>query len=543
MKSTLKFTTCSLLMVLLALSTHTSIAAETAQRTPQRDPFDETVVLAPYMEAAIPRPAQQAVVAEKLARLAQKTGRKPNVLILLVDDLGWGDVGAFGGGVAIGAPTPQIDAMASAGLKLTSAYSQPTCTPTRAAMMTGRLPFRSGLTRPILSGEQPSVNPWAAEVTAASLLSAAGYRTAHSGKWHLGEIDGARPHQVGYDEYLGIMGAVSEYSQGIDANLYPNLVNKPERLARFHHMVTSAVTRAKKGGSVEVVKELKTTEDLGEIDQQFADYSADFIRRTVADKKPFYLFHSFSRVHNDNYPAKGYRGKSPAAYPYKDAVVEVDDIVGRLMRVLKDTGQLDNTLVVFASDNGPNEDTYPDAGHTPFRGGKGTTWEGGVRTPMIAYWPGMIKPGRQSDGLFDLSDIFNTSLAVAGVGASIPTTRFIDGIDQSGFLLADEGQSARQTVFMYTERTLAAVRWQEFKVHFKVFQTNHSRQNIDESTLQSVGMSPWVYNLYMDPKEQVSSGHRYFEWGLPRILGFVNRHIDSVRRYPPKDIGLGVAAK
>ena len=284
--------------------------------------------------------------------------------------MGWGDVGVYGGGASVGAPTPHIDRLAHEGLKLTSFYAQSLCTPSRAALMTGRLPPRSGLTRPLLTGENPKVNPWADEDTAAKLLSAAGYRTALAGKWHLGEMDGTHPHQVGYDEYFGFLSVVSEMSQVIDGRIYPDLVYKPERMAAVRQLVLPELTAGEKGTPTRVVKELKTIEDLGLLDQQFADFSDEFIRRCAKQAEPFYLVHSFSRLHNDNYPAPGYAGKSPAAHPYKDAVVEVDDIVGRLMQSLKDTGQLENTFVFFTSDNGANEDVWPDAGFHPWRGGK-----------------------------------------------------------------------------------------------------------------------------------------------------------------------------
>jgi arylsulfatase len=506
----------------------------------QKDPFDETVRVADHLEPAIPRPQQAATAAAKLAALRARTGRAPNVLIFLVDDMGWGDVGAYGGGVAVGAPTPNIDRLARGGLKLTSFYAQSLCTPSRAALMTGRMPPRSGLTRPLLTGENPKVNPWADEDTTAKLLSAAGYRTALAGKWHLGEMEGTHPHQVGYDEYLGILSVASEMSQAIDRNLYPDLVNKPERMAALRKMVLPEVTAGEKGTPTRVVTEIKTTEELGKIDQTFADFSDGFIRRSVTQTKPFYLLHSFSRLHNDNYPAPGYAGKSPAGFPYKDAVMEVDDIVGRLMKTLQDTGQLENTLVFFTSDNGANEDVWPDGGFQPWRGGKGTTWEGGVRVPGIAYWPGMIAAGRESDGLFDITDLFNTSLALAGESKRISTARYIDGIDQSSFLLADEGESCRQTVFFYSDTSLTAMRWKEYKVHLKVFQTDAARQNIDESTLVATGTTPWVFNLYTDPKEQRSSGHRYFEWGLPRVAGFMKAHAMTYAKYPMKDLGLDV---
>jgi arylsulfatase len=209
------------------------------------------------------------------------------------------------------------------------------------------------------------------------------------------------------------------------------------------------------------------------------------------------------------------------------------------MQTLKDTGQLENTLVFFTSDNGANEDVWPDSGNQPWRGGKGTTWEGGVRIPGIAYWPGMIRPGRSSDGLFDQMDMFNTSLVVAGEAGRISKNRYIDGVDQSGFLLADDGESARQTVFMYNATTLTAARWMEYKVHVKVFQTTIARKNIDESSLLPVSV-PWVYNLYTDPKKRISTGHRYFEWGLPQVVQQIARHQATFAKYPAKDIGLGV---
>ena len=169
----------------------------------------------------------------------------------------------------------------------------------------------------------------------------------------------------------------------------------------------------------------------------------------------------------------------------------------------------------------------------------GTTWEGGGRVPGIAYWPGMIAPGRDSDGLFDIMDLFCTSLAIAGEKERISSERYIDGVDQAGFLLDDHGESARQVVFFYSETTLTAVRWLEYKIHLRVFQTA-DRRNIDESTLLTTGTAPWVYNLYMDPKEQQSTGHRFFEWGLPRVVGFVRSHAATYAKYPMKDLGLKV---
>lgn len=524
---------------IFVIATGLVIATAPARAQEPGNVFNPTVQVEPYLEPHIPRPEQEIAAAEKLAALEEQTGRKPNILLLLVDDMGWGDPGVYGGGIAVGAPTPEMDRLAREGLRLTSAYSEPTCTPTRAAILTGRKPTRSGLTRPTLSGENPTANPWEIEASLPGLLSDAGYRTALAGKWHLGEAEGSRPHEAGFDEYYGILSVTSDISQQLDERLYPDLVLRPERLSALKEIAEAAITQGIKGHPMEVVEEITGTDQLGQMDQKFADFSEDFIRRAAADGVPFFLEHSFARLHNDNFPAEGYAGKSPAGFPYKDAVLEVDDIVARLIGVLEDTGQLENTFVFLTSDNGANEDLYPDNGFQPWRGGKGTTWEGGVRVPGIAYWPGMIGAGRESDGLFDLTDFFNTSLAMAGAVETIPDARYIDGIDQSSFFLADDGQSRRDAVFMYSENNLMAIRWMEYKVHFKVMHQHAPRRNLDQTTVSDVGMSPWVYNLYVDPKEQASSGHSRFEWGMPQVLQRAQRHLATFVDYPSTDIGLG----
>ena len=503
------------------------------------DGFFQAEKTADYLEPAIPRPEQEETVAEKLAALEARTGRRPNIIILVVDDLGYGDFGCYGGGEAVGSPTPNVDRLAREGLRLTSAYSQPTCTPTRAALMTGRLPCRTGLIRPILAGDPITVNPWSGEVTAARLLSDNGYRTALSGKWHLGEGKGMKPHEVGYDEFYGFLGVVSDYTSYMDARKYGPLMYKPERLAVYHALgATEYVVEARKGGEMKNVKPLATAEDVSKCDQEFAAWSAEFIKRAAADGKPFYLVHAFSKVHKDNWPSKAFEGKSPAATPYRDSVVEVDDIVGRLMKVVEEAGQRDNTFIFVTSDNGPNEDTYPDCGYTPFRAGKGTTWDGGVRTPGIAYWPGMIKAGRVSDGLFDLMDLFNTSLGVAGIAGEIPSGRYVDGVDQTSFLLADDGETRREAVYMWSEYDLMALRCAEFKGHLKIMTLGRPMGGVSEVTVSDVGLSPWVYNLYVDPKEQFSVGVDYLEWALPILTREGLRHAATFGKYPVKVVGL-----
>jgi len=506
----------------------------------EKSVFDDSVVEKENLEPAIPRPEQEKVAAAKLKELEAKQGKKPNVLIFLVDDMGWGDPGCYGGGTAIGAPTPHINKLANEGLRLTSMYSQPTCTSSRAALRTGRLPVRSGLVRPILTGDSITQNPWEIEVSQGKLLSAAGYRTALIGKWHVGEAEGMLPHEVGFDYFYGLPSVQSDFTQFLVERQYADMLTNPELAKKAKTLRPEGLIRGVKGGKREVAYPIENLEELSMIDQVLRDESVKFLNETIDSGKPFYLIHSFSKIHNDNYPAPKYKGASPAAMPVRDAMVEVDDITGELMDLLEKKGVLENTFVFFTSDNGANEDTWPDSGYHPWRGGKGTTWEGGVRVPGIAYWKGMIKPGQINNGLMELTDLYMTSLRLGGVMDKLPDNLYFDGIDQTAFLLADNGKSRRQVVYMWNRTDFCALRWLDYKIHFKVFNTVVPRRNIDASVLQDIGTSPWVFNLNMDPKEMSSSGHQFFEWGTPQAIKFMKAHMATMKKYPNTDVGLGL---
>ncbi len=491
------------------------------------------------MEPALSRPEQERAVSQKLAALRARTSRAPNIVWLLADDMGYGDPGAFGGGALIGAATPNIDRLAREGLKLTSTYAQATCTPTRSAILTGRLPVRTGLTRPILAGDKLTKNPWADEVSLPTLLSAAGYTTVLAGKWHVGEAKGMRPHDVGFDEYYGYYGAQKEISQAVYKLRYPDLVLNPERLEMLRRTgASNALIHGKKGGQTREVSHVTSIEDMAEADRLIKEFSVARIKELAASGKPFFLEHAFMKVHADNFASKAFEGKSASKYPYKDAVVEVDAYVGEIVAALDKAGVLENTLIFFTSDNGPQRDSWPDTGYTPFRGAKASAWEGGVRVPGIAYWKGMIAPGRESDELFDLMDLFNTSLALAGATASIPTDRYIDGIDQTSFLLAADGRSRREKVYVWIEKDLMAMRMYEYKIHVKVVTPQAQWLDIDMTTVADVGLAPWLFNLYIDPKEEYPVGHRMNAF-LASMAAELKGHAATFKKFPPKDIGLG----
>jgi arylsulfatase len=491
------------------------------------------------MEPALVHQDQAASAQQRLDALMAKTGKRPNIVWFVVDDMGYGDPGVYGGGAAVGAATPNMDRLAREGLMLTSAYAQPTCTPTRSAILTGRLPVRTGLTRPILAGDKLTKNLWTDETSLPKILGASGYKTVLSGKWHVGEAVGMRPHDVGFDEFYGFYEAEKEISQGIDKRRYPDLVLNPERLEMLRKTGSSdALVHGWKGGRTEEVEKIDSIEKMAEGDRMLRDFSLQKIAELSKGKEPFYLEHCFMKVHADNFASREFEGKSGSKYPYKDDVMEVDAYIGDIVKALNDAGVLDNTFIFVTSDNGPQLDSWPDTGYTPFRGGKASTWEGGVRVPGIAYWHGMIKPGRQSDDLFDLMDLFNTSLHFAGAQSKIPTDRYIDGIDQTSFLLADNGQSNREKVYMWSEHDFMAMRMYEYKIHIKVVETHAQWLGIDMSTISQVGIAPWLFNLYIDPKEEYPVGHRMNAF-LASMAAEMKAHAATFKKYPPKDIGLG----
>jgi len=393
---------------------------------------------------------------------------------------------------------------------------------------------RSGLLRPALLNDPADISQ---EILAAKLLSDAGYRTALSGKWHLGEKDGSRPWQVGFDEFYGFLSVVNAYQEEHPTS--PDVANDPELLAQLHSIPGDRhVWQATKEKGGRPVQEINW-ENSRDLDQQFAAFSEDFIRRAVKDGKPFYLSHNFSKVHFFNNPSKAFVGKSATKDVYRDSVIEVDSIVGKLTKLLEELKIADNTLVFFTSDNGPEEDSFPDSGFTPFRGAKGMTTEGGMRVPGIFWWPGMIKPGRVSDGLFDLTDMFNTSLSLAGIDAAqaIPADRYIDGIDQTSFILADDGESAREAIYYYNMDMFVGVRWRYYKLAVTEYQVGagdvRAFGGLDNVTLLTAE-NGFMYNLYLDPRERksilIERG-----WAPSYALGpLMAVHGATMRKYPPK---------
>ena len=514
---------------------------------PTGSPLNRARRFATNREPAIPRLEQDQAAADKLSALQDAQGSQPNILWIIVDDMGYGDPGCYGGGIAVGSATPNMDKYAREGLRLTSCYSQQTCTPTRSAILTGRLPVRTGLTRPILAGDSITVNPWDGEACLAKVLSQAGYKTVLTGKWHCGEMEGMRPHEVGFDEYYGYYAAQKEISQGVDARRYPDLVNDSEKFAAFEELgIGRDLVYGVKGmPEPQVISTVKSTDDMGRADQVLADWTVAKIaelavKENGVQKKPFFLEHCFMKVHCDNFDNPDLGALSASKYPYRNAIAEVDLHIGAIMEALDDAGVLENTFVFITSDNGPQMDAWPDAGYTPFRGAKGTTFEGGVRIPGIAYWKGTISPGRESDDVFDLMDLYNTAVNLADAQDemnALTQRMYIDGVDQTSFLVCDDGLSKRDCVYFWWQYELMGVRLREYKQHIKVVLPQSTHKHIDLSLVHDVGLAPWLFNLYIDPKEKMSVGHRRNAW-LASMGQELKAHTATFATYPAKDVGL-----
>ena len=511
-----------------------SVSVNPQQRLQEAEPFDplvaQTVQIAANMEPVIPHDDQAAAAQKKLAALEKKTGKKPNILIYLMDNVGYGDVGINGGGLLAGVPTPNIDRLGQEGLHLLSAYSQPSCTPTRVTLLTGRLPMRTGALHPGFAG-QPGVLE--DETTIAEVLSDAGYVTQAIGKWHWAKT-GIAAAERRLRRLLWLSGLVRSVYRLARRNTLPEWVLSPERQAfaqaeEFDHYLVHAT----KGKEVEDLEEL-TIDVISECDDKFATYSEDFIKKMADSDKPFFLYHCTRGAHVKNYPSAKFKGKSPAKYPYKDCIVEMDDILGLVVKALDDTEQLENTLIFVLSDNGPMMEPWPDARYTPFRGGIGTTWEGGVRVPGIVYWKGMIKPGQVSDQLFDLADLFTTSAALAGVDYQPPETEYLDGIDQTSFLLADVGQSNRKYEYFWLGQTMSGLRVAEYKFMLAGMSWDEPDVvNGEFATVQETYSTPKLFNLYLDPKERYSFFNR--QTFLDNLFSDpLNKHVTTFQDYPGK---------
>lgn len=429
----------------------------------------------------------------------------PNIVLIVADNLGWGELGCYGGGALRGAPTPRIDKLASEGLLLQNFNVESDCVPTRSALMSGRHPIRTGCLQSVPPGLPQGLTRW--EVTLPQLLSAQGYATAHFGKWHLGDVPGRFPSDRGFDEWYGIPRTTDESQFTSSVGFDPSVVDLPWIMEG-------------KAGSPSTNVKVYDLEARRGIDETLVERSVSFMERALEQRKPFFLYLPLVHLHFPTLPHPDFAGRTGAG-DFADSMVEMDHRVGQIVDYVDAMGIAENTLLIFCSDNGPEFRTPYRGTAGPWRGTYHTAMEGSLRVPCMVRWPGRVAAGQVSNEIVHVTDLFST-LASLG-GASVPTDRPIDGVDQTRFFLGEQAKSLREGFPFYIKGELRAVKWRDWKLHFYWEpEVNEGKGKLE---------SPYLFNLTRDPKEETDVCISN-TWVLGPMLKLVREFQLSCQRYP-----------
>ena len=483
------------------------------------------------------------------------TAKKPNILLIVSDDTGWGDLGTYMGGQRRGMATPNLDEMAKEGMTFTNFYGQPSCTPGRAAIQTGRIPNRSGMTTVAFQGQGGGLPH--AEWTLASVLKQGGYKTYFTGKWHLGEADYSLPNAQGYD--------VMKYAFLYHLNAYTYADPKwfPAMSPELREMFKKVTKGALSGNAGETPKqdfsvngEYVNTPEKGVVGIPFLDEyvekaTMEFLEDAAKNPgQPFFINVNFMKNHQPNLPAPEFIGKSAAKSKYADSVVELDTRIGQVLKKLDDLGLAENTVVFYTVDNGAWQDVYPDAGYTPFRGTKGTVREGGNLVPSMVRWPGKVPADSKSDDITGGLDLMATFASIAGV--PLPTKDrdgqpiIFDSFDMTP-VWTGKGEDPRKSWFYFTENELTpgALRVGAFKYVFNLrgddgaatgalaVDTNQGWKGPEKY----VATVPQVFDLYADPQERYDIFMTTFTestWAMVPANEAVQALMKTYIEYPPR---------
>jgi len=463
---------------------------------------------------------------------AQTAGKKPNILVIMGDDVGWFNIGAYHQGIMSG-KTPNLDKLASQGMRFTDYYAEASCTAGRANFITGELPIRTGLTTVGQAGADVGLPDEA--VTLATALKSLGYETGQFGKNHLGDLNKYLPTVHGFDEFFGYLYHLDAMSDPYWFDYPQDWIDKygPRDLIHSYATDTDDPTVEPRWGVVgkqKIVDEgplapfpnmegrqnwqegRKAKYDMETFDDVLVKASSDFMDKAKKDGKPFFLWHNTTRMHVFTYIPPKYQAlmNYKSNYGLEEAgMAQLDDSVGALLKHLDDIGEADNTIVIFTTDNGAEVFTWPDGGMTPFRATKGTVFEGGFRVPAIIRWPGKVKPGTIENGIFSGLDWFPTLTAAAGnpditdqllKGVKLGDRTYknhLDGYNQMDLLLGN-GPSARHELFYFGGPKLGALRVDDFKYQFY-------QQPLGWPGPKVTTDMPLIYNIRQDPFERTPS--------------------------------------
>jgi len=441
---------------------------------------------------------------------------KPNIVLVFLDNFGWGEPGFNGGGIIRGAATPRMDQLADEGLRLTNFNVEVQCTPSRSALMTGRYAIRSGNgTVPMGEGVYGLVQ-W--EVTVAEMLADEGYATGMFGKWHLGRTAGRFPTDQGFDEWYGVPNSTDE-------SVYSSLEGFAES-----GVAETFVMYGKKGSAPEKVRPYRL-DYRPQIDRDLTDRAISFMKRQAEAEKPFFVYLPYTATHFPTMPHPDFVGKSGNG-PWGDLLMQIDSYLGELLDTIDDLGIAEDTIFIFTADNGPEALSAGETSLTvetaihgsagPWRSTLFTGYEGALRVPFAIRWPGKIEAGRESDEIVHAMDLFPTLARITG--GSVPDDRVIDGVDTSDFLLGRQTESGREGFVVYMGNDIYGVKWRNWKLHFK-------EQTGWNGVLREYRM-PRLYNLMDDPQERdnVLFPHT---WVPKAALGQLEQHVGSLRANPP----------
>jgi arylsulfatase len=427
---------------------------------------------------------------------AQVVGKKPNILFILVDNLGYGEIGAYGGGVTRGAATPRIDRLARDGTRFLNMNMETQCTPSRSSLMTGRFSVRSGTYAVPFGGVPEGLTQW--EVTIAESLSEAGYATALHGKWHLGSHDGRLPNDQGFDEWYGIPRTTDESMWSSSPGWSPDIVPLEK------------IMEGKKGQKSVALKDYDVVQRRL-IDAEITKRSVAFMERQAKAGKPFFMYVSLTQPHLPTLPNPAFGGKTGNG-DWADMLAEMDANVGQMLDAVDTLGIAGNTIVIFTSDNGSEFLKPWDGWSGPWRGQYFTALEGGIRVPFLIRWPGSVPAGRVSNEIVHGVDMFATLAKFAG--ARVPADRPMDSVDQSDFFLGKSETSAREGFPIWCADRLTAVKWRNWKLHF-------FRQDTMYDPPVKLGI-PFIINLLTDPREEKPTADSWVVTPILKIVGAFN---------------------
>ena len=489
----------------------------------------------------------------------QAQAKKPNIVVIMGDDIGWLNMGCYNQGL-MATRTPNLDKLASEGMRFTDYYAEASCTAGRANFITGELPIRTGMTTVGQAGSPIGIPMQA--VTIATALRSMGYATGQFGKNHLGDLNEFLPTVHGFDEFFGYLYHLDAMEDPCHPGYPQNLLNQvgPRNMVHSWATNTDDGTVQPRWGKVGKQK----IEDAGAlcpkrmetVDDEILESSLKFLDKAKAANKPFFLWLNPTRMHVTTHLSPKYesmRNSENGWTIHEAGMAQLDDVVGSVMKYLKDNGLDDNTIVVFTTDNGTENFTWPDGGQTPFAAGKGTAFEGGFRSPALLRWPGHVPAGKVENGIFSGMDWFPTFLAAAGnpnivselvKGKVIEGTTYkvhLDGYDQTP-VITGKGPSNRHEIFYFTEGTLAAIRVDDYKYRF-----------IDQpggwiGTTVKPDM-PILVNLRLDPFERTMwpnanvGSYEYFNWFLYEFWRFVlvqqeiAKEVPTFLEFPPMQKG------